>query len=76
MFKKMSAGLAALTAIGVIIYVRFLRPWYLRWGATDEEVERPMPGDEQVARATYQSTRALTMKALPAAKISPQKVKV
>jgi hypothetical protein len=31
MVKKMSAGLATLTAVVVIIYVRFLRPWYLHW---------------------------------------------
>jgi hypothetical protein len=66
MFKKMSAGLATLTAVVVISYVRFLRPWYLRWGATDEEAEQPMPGDEAVARVKYQSTRALTLQAPPA----------
>lgn len=63
MSKKISAALATLTAIAVVIYVRFLRPWYLRWGATYEEVEQPMPGDEEVSQANYQSTRALTIKA-------------
>jgi hypothetical protein len=37
MFKKMSAGLATPTVVAVVISVRFLRPWYLRWGATGEE---------------------------------------
>ena len=63
MFKKMSAGLATPTAIAVVIYVRFLRPRYLRWGAIGEEVEQPMPGDEEVSQANYLSTRALTIKA-------------
>ena len=63
MFRKMSAGLATLAAVAVVIYVRFLRPWSLRWGATDEEVEQPMPGDEEVSQANYQSTRAITIKA-------------
>ncbi len=63
MFKKMSAGLATLTTVAVVIYVHFLRPWYLRWGATDKEVEQPMPGDEEVSQANYQSTRAITIQA-------------
>lgn len=66
MFKKMSAGLATLTGVAVVIYLRFFRPWYLRWGATDEEVEQSMPGDEEVSQANYQSTRAITIKALAA----------
>lgn len=75
MFKKMSAGLAILTAFAVVIYVRFLRPWYLRWGATREEVEQPMPGDEEVAQANNQSTRAITIRAR-AAEIWPWLVQI
>jgi hypothetical protein len=63
MFKKMSLGLAALIAVAVTIYVRLLRPWYLRWGATDEEVVQHMPGDEEISHANFQSTRAITIKA-------------
>ena len=61
MFKKLYVGLAALIAIAIVLYVRFLRPWYLRWGATEEEVEQSMPGDEEIAQANYQSTRAITI---------------
>ncbi len=75
MFKKMSAGLAFLTAVAVVIYVRFFRPWYRHWGATGEEVEQPMPGDEEVAQANYQSTRAITIKAR-AAEIWPWLVQI
>ncbi len=75
MFKKMSAGLAILTGVAVVLYVRFLRPWYLRWGATREEVEQPMPGDEEVSQANYQSTRAITIKAR-AAEIWPWLVQI
>ncbi len=67
MIKKMSAGLAILTAVAVVIYMRFLRPWYLHWGATDEEVEQLMPGDEEVSQTNYQSTRAITIQARAAA---------
>lgn len=36
-----------------------------RWGATDAEVHAAMPGDDVVARAQYQCTRAVTIKAKP-----------
>ena len=52
-----------LEAIGV--YVWFIRPWTKRWGATDEEVRRPMPGDAIVRRADYVATRAITIRATP-----------
>ena len=41
------------------------RPWHLRWGATDEEVGRPMPFDELVERPNFSSTRAITIEATP-----------
>jgi len=55
------ATLAAL-ALG---YWFLIRPWHLRWGATDEEVARAMPLDDQVKRPTYVTNRALTLKATP-----------
>jgi hypothetical protein len=44
---------AALTAlpilgIGVSVYLQVIRPWQLRWGATDDEVRQAMPGDDLV----------------------------
>ncbi len=41
------------------------RRWHLRWGATDEEVAAPMPGDDLSAGATYRSTRAIDVAAPP-----------
>jgi hypothetical protein len=55
-------GLAA----AVAVYVRLVRPWTKRWGATDEEVARVMPGDGIVHRAGYVATRAVTIRATPA----------
>jgi hypothetical protein len=46
-------------------YLRLVRPWHQRWGATDNEVERPLPGDEEIPTPTVQSTRALTIAAPP-----------
>jgi hypothetical protein len=45
--------------------VRFIRPWQLRWGATDEEVGRTMPGDDVVQRPSLNATRAVTIHARP-----------
>jgi hypothetical protein len=34
----------------------------MRWGATDAEVRGPMPGDEIVPKASFNPTRAITIK--------------
>ena len=53
-------------ALGIIpLYMLAIRPWHLRWGATDEEVHRPMPGDEICANPHLDSTRAVTIRATP-----------
>jgi hypothetical protein len=44
-------------------YAFAIRPWHLRWGATDEELEKPLPGDELVPDPGIQSTRAITVHA-------------
>jgi hypothetical protein len=51
--------------IGAGVYLQLIRPWQLRWGATDDEVRRTMPGDELVARPTFNATRAVTVQAPP-----------
>jgi hypothetical protein len=45
------------------VYALVLRPWHLRWGATDEEVGKPLPGDEMVPDPAIESTRAITVNA-------------
>jgi hypothetical protein len=65
MFKKVGIGLAALGAVLFGVYLRFIRPWQLRWGATDEEVARAMPGDDEVKHPTFNATRAVTIQARP-----------
>jgi hypothetical protein len=39
------------------------RHWHLRWGATDQEVRGPMPGDDLVPTASFNATRAVTIDA-------------
>jgi hypothetical protein len=51
-------------------YSALLRPWHLRWGATDAELTATLPGDELVPGVAVVSTRALTINA-PAAAIWP-----
>jgi len=43
------------------LYGLAIRPWQLRWGATPEEVARPMPGDQLVTGPTFWATRAITI---------------
>ncbi|MCL4296665.1 MAG: hypothetical protein KJ077_13090 [Anaerolineae bacterium] len=52
-------------AVGAAAYMWVIRPWHLRWGATDEEVERTMPGDDVVLQPTFNATRGVTITANP-----------
>jgi len=65
MLKMIGVGLAVLGAVAFGVYLRFIRPWQLRWGATDEEVARAMPGDDVVKHPTFNATRAVTILARP-----------
>ncbi len=56
-----------LLAVGLFIYVRIIRPWQVRWGATDAEVARTLPGDEVVTHPSFNATRAITIQARPEA---------
>jgi hypothetical protein len=51
---------------GVAAYavVRYRR-WHLRWGATDDELALPLPGDEMVHSPHFNFTRAITIHARP-----------
>ena len=41
------------------------RRWHMQWGATDEEIHSAMPGDDLVPLASFNATRAITIKAAP-----------
>jgi hypothetical protein len=51
-------------------YLALFRPWQLRWGATAEEINRAMPGDDIVGQPSFNATRAVTINA-PAEAIYP-----
>lgn len=57
--------LVALPSAAIAGWAAFVRPWMRRWGATGEEIARPMPGDELVPSPRHRSTRAITIRARP-----------
>jgi uncharacterized protein YndB with AHSA1/START domain len=61
------AALRVLLAAGLAtgVYGLAVRPWHLRWGATDAEIARPMPDDDLVDRPQLNATRAITIDAPP-----------
>lgn len=58
-----AVGLGALVAL-LALYRWVIKPWHLRWGATDEEVARTMPGDELIPGAGT-ATHAIAIDAPP-----------
>jgi hypothetical protein len=62
-------GRRALTAAvaigGTAAYVRLVKPRLLRWGATTQEAEAPLPGDDLIPRGDLAATRAITVHAAP-----------
>jgi hypothetical protein len=63
-WKRMAGLLRLLAILGTILsgaYAFVVRPWHLRWGATDEEASKPLLGDGLVAKAAIESTRAISV---------------
>ena len=60
----------ALRIAGTIITQPITRSYYRRWGATDDEVRRALPGDERVPRPISTTTLAITIQA-PASEVWP-----
>ena len=44
-------------------YILLARPRQLRWGATDQESDEPLPGDDLIADPDLTATRAITIRA-------------
>ena len=47
----------------IFIYLFIIRPWHLHWGATQNEVDLILPGDNLVLKPNFNATRAITIKA-------------
>lgn len=65
-------GLGAVAA-GLLVN-EGLHPWYMRWGATESEINKTWPGDELVPQ-TKKVTRAITINA-PAEQVWPWIVQI
>ncbi len=63
-------ALGAAAIAGSIIASPLIRPWYRKWGATDEELKMVLPGDQLVPNPRLESTRAVTIQA-PAGQVWP-----
>jgi hypothetical protein len=70
-----SVETAAVGASALASYVLLVRPRHLRWGATDEEIDERVPGDEIVIRPKHVATHAITIKT-PACDVWPWLVQV
>lgn len=57
----LKAGLTGAAALAA--YALVIRPWHLRWGATDAELAQPLPGDELCPNPKVLSTHAITIHA-------------
>jgi hypothetical protein len=55
-------GVAAIGGAAVA-YTLLARPALLSWGATDQEADSSLPGDELIANADLTATRAITIRA-------------
>ena len=65
--RKAMVGFASAVAVGGLAYAAIVRPRIRRWGATDEEMTKILPGDELPSPTGYRpvSTRAITIDAPP-----------
>jgi len=54
---------AAAGAVAVATCSMAMRPWFLNWGATDEEIHRFWPGDELAPTPASLATRGITIHA-------------
>ena len=70
MTLKTLAGAALAAGSGAVLYLKLLRQPILTWGATVEEAEARLPGDELLEDADGVATRAITIDA-PAAAVWP-----
>lgn len=64
------SAVAAAGAGAAAAYVCGIRPWHLRWGATDDELEQSLIGDELAPNPKLRATHAITINA-PAADVWP-----
>ena len=70
--KLVSAGSVA---AGLAAYAFLVRPRHLSWGATEAELQEPLPGDDVVQNPKHEATHAITINA-PIADVWPWLVQI
>lgn len=74
--KMIAEGIAGAAAIAAtILLLPLTRPWYRKWGATEEEVGRSLPGDDLLPHKKTKMTIATTIHA-PAAQVWPWLIQI
>ena len=65
--RSLAVACATAATVSGMVYAGAVRPHIRRWGATDDEVRRPLSGDEIESPTGYRriSTRAITIDAPP-----------
>jgi hypothetical protein len=64
MRRRAAAAGAVVIGTAVAGYLLLVRRWQLRWGATEEECDAALPGDDLIANPDLVATRAITVPAL------------
>jgi hypothetical protein len=70
MLARASHAVPTLLSFGAALgatYAIAIRPRMIRWGATDDEVARTLPGDDLVPQPRYIQTHAISIAATPGA---------
>lgn len=63
--QRPAVSLTLVVGALAVAYHTLVRPWHRRWGATDAEVAKPLPGDDLEPDATDQVTHAVEIDAGP-----------
>jgi hypothetical protein len=64
-FIKRLMAVVGLLAIILGIYLLIARPYQLRWGASEQEINAQLPGDDIDPSPDFLATRAITIKGTP-----------
>lgn len=60
---KLLIGILLIYLAVTLVFAFFMRPWVMRWGATDAELNMALPGDIHISSDGEVSTRAITINA-------------